>query len=130
MATAQAPVQDTPARAAVTAAAKGKVRKVPMPKVLQERKLTVKAAVAQYVETTKAIEGLAMLQKDARQFLVENAEKTGKRVFGDDDIAVVQTGGGLVLDQPKAKDRLLEIGDRLDDYMKRQKFGLSLKLLK
>ncbi|MHB8492462.1 MAG: hypothetical protein ACYDA6_09670 [Solirubrobacteraceae bacterium] len=109
---------------------KGRGRKPPKPKVLQARKLTVKSATAQYVETTRAIEGLAMLQKDARAFLIETAEKTGKRVFGDDDIAVVQTGGGLVLDQPKAKDRLLEIGDRLEDYMKRQKFGLALQLLK
>ncbi len=93
------------------------------------RKLTLKVAAEQWARTTRAIEGLRLLQADAGKFLLDNAEKTGKTHFGD-EIAVVKTGGSTVFDQAKAKDRLLELGEDLAKFMKKSKFGRSLKLLK
>lgn len=90
------------------------------------KKLTLAQAIDQWAETTRAIEGLTPLRNEAAKVLLEHAEKTGKRTFKD-RIAVVQTGGSLVLDQPKVVEHL---GDRLRDFQKRTKMGWSLKLLK
>ncbi len=117
------------ATATATRTSKPRKRKPPTPKALQARKLTVPDAVEQYVTTSKAIAGLEMLQADAKKFLLENSEKTGRRTF-EDRIAVIGTGGQRVFDQAKAKERLLEIGDDLDDYSKRAKRGQTLQLLK
>jgi hypothetical protein len=103
-------VADRPARAAVT----------------RPRKLTVAQAIDQWAETTLAIEGLEALRKEAAKVLLDSAERTGRRTFKD-RIAVVQTGGSLVLDQARVRDYL---GEKLADFQKRTKMGLSLKLLK
>lgn len=90
------------------------------------RKLTVSRAIDQWAQTTLAIEGLEVLRKEAAKVLLDHAEKTGRRTFKD-RIAVVQSGGSLVLDQAKVREYL---GDRLTDFQKRSKLGWSLKLLK
>lgn len=90
------------------------------------RKMTLKAAIDEWATTTKAIEGLRMIQADAAKVLLENADRTGRRTFGD-RIAVVRTGGSLVLDQAAVKE---ELGGRLEQFMKKTKLGWSLKLLK
>lgn len=101
-------------------------RPAPTPKVLQKRKLTLAAAIDQWAEATRAMEGLKVLRDEAARVLLDHAEKTGKRTFKD-RIAVVRTGGSLVLDQPKVRDYL---GERLRDFQKRTDLGWSLKLLK
>ncbi len=95
-------------------------------KPAKARKLTIANAVDQWAECTLAIEGLTMLRNEAAKVLVAHAEKTGKRTFKD-RIAVVETGGSLILDQQKVRDHL---GAQLGEFMKRTKLGLSLKLLK
>jgi hypothetical protein len=82
--------------------------------------------VDQWAETTLAIEGLTILRKEAAAVLLANAERTGRRTFKD-RIAVVQTGGALVLDQGKVREYL---GAALADFQVRTKLGWSLKLLK
>jgi hypothetical protein len=91
-----------------------------------KRKLTIANAVDQWAETTLAIQGLIVLRDEAAKVLLANAQKTGKRTFKD-RIAVVQSGGSLVLDQSAVRDYL---GARLGDFQKRSKLGWSLKLLK
>jgi hypothetical protein len=107
-------VEDRPARAPVT------------PRALRKRKLTIAQAVDQWCETTRAIEGLKGLREEAAKVLLENAERTGRRTFKD-RIAVVQTGGSLVLDQAKVREYL---GEKLADFQTRTKLGWTLKLLK
>lgn len=92
----------------------------------RKRKLTLTDAVDQWARTTLAIEGLQGLRKEAGAVLLAHAEKTGRRTYKD-RIAVVQTGGSLVLDQAKVRELL---GEQLPDYQTRTKMGLSLKLLK
>ena len=96
------------------------------PKALQAPKLTLTKAVDQWAECTLAIEGLQILQKEAKAVLLEHAERTGKRAYKD-RIAVVSSGGSVVLDQPKVRDYL---GARLADFQTRTKLGWTLKLLK
>jgi hypothetical protein len=127
-----ASTQAAPAQApadAVTAGNEQAKRRAPTPKALQKRKWTINAAAEEWAQTTKAIEGLKIIQADAAKFLLDTAERTERRTFGD-RIAVVQTGGSFVLDQPAVKERLSEIGDRVEDFMKKTKLGLALKLLK
>lgn len=90
------------------------------------RKLTVSDAIDQWAETSLAIQGLEALRKEAAAVLLAHAEKTGKRTFKD-RIAVVQSGGSLVLDQAKVRE---ELGARLVDFQKRSKLSWTLKLLK
>ena len=89
------------------------------------RKLTVTQAIDQYESATRAIEGLTGLRDEAKRVLLEHAEKTGKRTFKD-RIAVVRSGGSLILDQRKVRD---ELGARLPDFQTRTKLGWTLKLL-
>lgn len=107
--TAQA--QKPPARAAVAR---------------EPRKLTIADAIEQWERTTLAIDGLTVLRKEAADVLLAHAAKTGRRTFKD-RIAVVATGGSLILDQAKVK---AELGARLVDFQTRTKLGCSLKLLK
>lgn len=97
----------------------------PVPTALQKRKLTLSAAVDQWAEATLAMEGLKVLRDEAAKVLLENAERTGKRAFKD-RIAVVRSGGSLVLDQEAVRAYL---GVRLSEFQKRSKLGWSLKLL-
>lgn len=90
------------------------------------RKLTLANAIDQWAETTLAIEGLKVLQKEAAKVLLASADRTGKRTFKD-RIAVVQTGGSMVLDQAAVREHL---GSKLADFQTRTKLGWSLKLLK
>lgn len=118
--TAQA--EAPPARAPVA-----KARKPPTPKALQERKLTVTSATEQYVTTTKAIEGLADLQRAAKEFLIESGRKTGRRTFLD-QIAMVRTGGSNVVDHAAVADHYAKL--ELPLPRTKSKLGWSLKLLK
>jgi hypothetical protein len=93
---------------------------------VKARKLTIADAVNQWAETSLAIEGLTVLKKEAAEVLLAHAEKTGKRTFKD-RIAVVQTGGSLVLDQAAVREYL---GAKLANFQTRTKLGWSLKLLK
>jgi len=86
----------------------------------------VPEAVDQWAECTLAIQGLTILRNEAAKVLLDKAEKTGRRTFSD-RIAVVQTGGSLVLDQAKVRDYL---GAKLADFQSRTKLGWTLKLLK
>jgi hypothetical protein len=97
-------------------------------RVSKPRKLTLSAAVDQWSETTLAIEGLSALRKEAAEVLLAHAERTGRRTYKD-RIAVVQTGGSLVLDQGKVTEYLQARGQVLTDFQKRSKLGLALKLL-
>ena len=90
------------------------------------RKLTQAKAIDQWCETTRAIEGLKVLQKEAADFLVAHGEKTGKRTFGD-RIAMQSTGGSLILDQKRVREFL---GARVAEFQTRTKLGWSLKLLR
>jgi hypothetical protein len=90
------------------------------------RKLTVANAVDQWAETTLAIQGLEILRKEAAGVLLAHAEKTGRRTFRD-RIAVVQSGGSLILDQKKVREYL---GARLAAFQTQTKLGWTLKLLK
>jgi hypothetical protein len=111
--------QAAPARAALKRPAR-------TPKALQKRKLTLQAAIDQWCETTLAIEGLQALRKEAADVLLDNAERTGRRTFKD-RIAVVRSGGSLILDQTKVRELL---GARLPDFQTRTKLGWTLKLLR
>jgi hypothetical protein len=82
--------------------------------------------VQQWAECTLAIQGLTILRSEAAKVLLDKAAKTGRRTFSD-RIAVVQTGGSLVLDQAKVRDYL---GSKLADFQVRTRLGWSLKLLK
>ena len=93
---------------------------------LKPAKLTVAGAVEQWAECTVAIQGLTILRNEAAKVLLDSAERTGRRTFKD-RIAVVQTGGSLVLDQAKVRDYL---GARLADFQTKTRLGWSLKLLK
>jgi len=93
-----------------------------------KRKLTLAKAVAQWLETERAIQGLKPLRDEAAAVILENAERTGRRVYGAGKIAVEQTGGSLVLDQPAVREYLGP--QRLSEFMKRTKLGLTLKLLR
>jgi hypothetical protein len=117
-----AEAQDAPARAAVE-------RKPRTPKALQKRKLTLAAAIDQYEETARAIEGLTPLRDEAKAVIIAHGERTGRRTFKD-RIAMVSSGGALVLNQAKAVEFILEAGERLEDFKTRTKLGWSLKLLK
>lgn len=97
----------------------------PEPAAEKPRKLTVADAVDQFESTTRAIEGLAGMRDEAKRVLLAHAEKTGKRTFAD-KVAVVRSGGSLVLDQAKVRD---ELGARLPDFQTRTKLGWTLKLL-
>ena len=92
----------------------------------KSRKLTIAKAVDQWAECTLAIEGLTILKKEAADVLLKHAEKTGRRSFRD-RIAVVRTGGSLVLNQAKVREYL---GAQLVDFQSRTKLGWALKLLK
>ena len=105
-----------------------RVKKPRTPKALRKKKLTLSAAADQWESTTKAIEGLTELRRQAADVLLAHAEKTGRRTFKD-RIAVVQTGGSLVLDQPKVLEYLQARGQVLRDFQRRSKSALSLKLL-
>ncbi len=94
--------------------------------VSKPAKLTVSKAVDQWAETTLAIQGLTILRNEAAKVLLDAAERTGRRTFRD-RIAVVQTGGSLVLDQAKVRDYL---GSKLADFQVRTRLGWSLKLLR
>jgi len=96
------------------------------PDAVKRRKLTLGDAIDQWAETTLAIEGLTILRKEAAEVLLAHAEKSGKRTYKD-RIAVVQTGGSLVLDQPRV---VKYLGAKLAGFQKRTKLGLTLKLLK
>lgn len=89
------------------------------------RKLTLTDAVDQWERTTRAIEGLKILQKEAAEVLIDHGKKTGRRTFKD-RIAMVATGGSLTLDQPAVKAYL---GAKLADFQTRTKAGWTLKLL-
>lgn len=101
-----------------------KPRKAATPKAL--KKMTLGEAIERWAETTRAIEGLQLVRKQAEEILLEHAQRTGRRSFKD-LIAVVQTGGSYVLDQPRVKEFL---GERVSEFMKKTKLGLSLKLLR
>jgi hypothetical protein len=101
-------------------------KRPPTPKALQKRKITLAQATATWAETTRAMEGLKGLRDEAATVLLEHAERTGRRTYGD-QIAVQPSGGSLVLDQEKVRDYL---GARLRDFQRRTKHGLTLKLLK
>lgn len=101
-------------------------RPAPTPRVLQKRKLTIADAVEQWERTTNAIDGLSILRKEAAEVLLEHAERTGKRTYKD-RIAVVRSGGSLILDQAAVRDYL---GAKLKDFQTRTKLGWTLKLLK
>jgi hypothetical protein len=90
------------------------------------RRLTVANAVDQWAETTLAIQGLEILRKEAAGVLLAHAAKTGRRTFRD-RIAVVQSGGSLILDQRKVREFL---GARLAAFQTQTKLGWTLKLLK
>ncbi|HWF25144.1 MAG TPA: hypothetical protein VG275_06845 [Solirubrobacteraceae bacterium] len=92
----------------------------------RKRKLTLSAAIDQWAETTRAIQGLEILRKEAAQVLLEHAERTDRRTFKD-RIAVVRSGGSVVLDQAKVREHL---GARLAEFQTTTKLGWSLKLLK
>lgn len=94
--------------------------------MLQKRKLTISDAVDQWERTTNAIDGLSILRKEAAEVLLEHAARTGKRTYKD-RIAVVRSGGSLVLDQAAVRDYL---GAELKDFQTRTKLGWTLKLLK
>jgi hypothetical protein len=93
---------------------------------VKARKLTLANAVDQWAECSLAIDGLTALKKEAGEVLLAHAIKTGKRAYKD-RIAVVQTGGSLVLDQKAVRDYL---GAKLVDFQTRTKLSWSLKLLK
>ena len=99
----------------------------PADDVKPKRKLSLAKATVQWLETERAIQGLEPLRKEAKAVIVEHAERTGRRVYGGGTIAVEQTGGSLVLDQPAVKKHL---GDRVSAFMVRTKLGLTLKLLR
>lgn len=96
--------------------------------VAERPKLTIKSATEQWAETTRAIEGLKVVQADAAKFLLAHAERTGRRTYGD-LIAVTATGGQRTLNRAEVE---AELGDLLSEerFWKRAKRGLSLKLLK
>lgn len=90
------------------------------------RRLNLNKAIDQWAETTRAIERLKVLQKEAAEVLIAHGEKTGRRTFGD-SIAMQSTGGSVVLDQAKVREFL---GPRLAEFQTRTKRGWSLKLLR
>lgn len=90
------------------------------------KKLTLTEAVEQWEQTTRAIEGLQIVRKQAAAVLLEHAEKTGKRTYKD-RIAVVQTGGSMILDQAAVREYL---GAQLVKFQTKTKLGWTLKLLK
>jgi hypothetical protein len=100
-------------------------RRPPTPKALQKRKLTISAATDQWAETTLAIEGLTVLRKEAAEVLLAHAEKTGRRTYKD-RVAVVRSGGSLILDQPAV---VAYLGDKIAQFKTRTKLGWTLKLL-
>lgn len=104
-------------------------RKPPTPKALQKHKLTLAEAIDQFECTQLAIDGLTPLLKEAKEIIVANGVKTGRRSWKD-RIAMVQSGGSKIFDQRKAKQFLLDAGERIEDYEGRSKLGWSLKLLK
>ena len=81
------------------------------------RKLTIARAIDQWEQTTLAIEGLTVLRKEAAEVLLAHAEKTGRRTYKD-RIAVVSSGGSVVLDQARLRQFL---GARLVDFQTRSK---------
>lgn len=90
------------------------------------KKLTLTDAVDQWERTTLAMEGLKGLRDEAAKVLLAHAEKTGKRAYKD-RIAVVQSGGSVVLDQAKVREYL---GAKLSDFQTTTKLGWTLKLLR
>lgn len=96
---------------------------------MQRRKLTLAKAIDQWAETELAMQGLKELREEAAKVLLANAEKSGRRTFKG-RIAVIDTGGQLVLNQAKAVEFLQARGQNLRDFQKRAKVGLSLRLLK
>ena len=113
----------------MAAAAKPRKRAPATPKVLQKPKPTLRDATDTWAETTLAIEGLKMLQAEAAAVLLAHAEKTGRRSYFD-RVAVVASGGSLVLDQAAVKDELPAERFIEGDLMKRSKRSWSLKRLK
>ena len=93
---------------------------------LKKRKLTLANAVDQWAECSLAIEGLTVLRDEAKKVILANAEKTGRRSYKN-RIAVVQTGGSLILDQGAVRQML---GERWAEFQTRTKLGWTLKLLK
>lgn len=93
------------------------------------RKLTLTTAIEQFERTTLAIEGLEPLRDEAKAFIIEHAQKSGRMTYKD-RIAVERTGGQLYLDQPAVKQRLVELGERVETFMKRANRGWTVKLLK
>jgi hypothetical protein len=89
------------------------------------RPLTVSAAVDQWAECQLAMDGLKVLQKEAADVILRNALRTGKRSYKD-RVAVVRSGGSLVLDQEAVRAYL---GAKLEQFQKRTKLGWTLKLL-
>jgi hypothetical protein len=104
-------------------------RKPPTPKALQPKKLTLRGAADQWLETTLAIEGLKELQKEAAKRLLDHAAQSGKRTFFD-QIAVKSTGGNLVVDTEAVRGALPAERFVEGDLMKRQKSGRTLERLK
>ncbi len=90
-------------------------------------KLTVTEAVDQWTETTAAIEVLSALRDKAKETLIEHGKSTGVRAFLG-RIAMVSTGGSLVLDQAQAQKDLEAAG--LPIPKRPTKLGWTLKLLK
>ena len=93
----------------------------------EPRKWTVTTAVDAFADTTNAIAGLVDVRDDAKKFLLEHGQKTGRRTFLD-RIAMERTGGSLVLDQGAVKDHYAELNLPLPKT--RSKLGWTLKLLK
>jgi hypothetical protein len=112
-----------------TPSALKKPRKPPTPKALQERKLTLATAIEQFERCDDAIEGLEPLRDRAKAFILDHAERTGRRTYVD-RIAVKRTGGQKYLDQAAAKARLTELGERVEDFIKRGRRGWTLERLK
>jgi hypothetical protein len=103
--------------------------RVRTPKLLQKRKLTLREAAEQWVETTDAIAGLKELQKEAADVLIAHVERTSRRTFFN-LIAAERSGGSLVMDQAAVRAALPAERFVDGDLMKRSKPGWTLKRLR
>lgn len=99
------------------------------PKALQEKKLTLREAAEQWIETTHAIEKLKELQSKAAATLIAHTERTDKRAYFD-LVTVERSGGSLVMNQEAVRQELPAERFVEGDLMKRSKRGWTVKKIK
>jgi hypothetical protein len=125
MAPAEPETEQAPAKRPKRSHHKAPVKGAHPPARATKRRLTIAEAAAQWEAAKVEVERQRALIDEAAPVLLAHFERTGRMTYRD-RIALVISGGALVLDQPKVREFL---GARLHEFQKRTARSHSLRLL-